>query len=25
LDFADPGNMLEWLEEELLALEKVGG
>jgi len=25
LDFEDPGNMLEWLEEELLALEKVGG
>jgi len=25
LDFEDPGHMLEWLEEELLALEKVGG
>ena len=25
MQFEDPGNMLEWLESELIALEKIGG
>jgi hypothetical protein len=25
LSFSDPGGMLGWLEDELLALEKMGG